>query len=177
MKPHANVIKKSVKYNQASQGSSKMRCAYADLICILGITILIIIHEAFPGIHLPMRWWENVQPGKGTIGHFFRLESLNGKVGLYLKKLQRLIYWLEQSLHLLQPQIVFLLRIFMSVQKKLLWNHRMNLPCVCSWIGFYLSDVLDVPTGTEEEDDLYTFNCSIQPIPWCQHTTLHLQQQ
>ena len=37
--------------------------------------------------------------------------------------------------------------------------------------------ILDVPTRTEEEDDLYTFNCSIQPIPWCQHTTLHLQQQ
>ena len=37
--------------------------------------------------------------------------------------------------------------------------------------------VLDVPTGTEEEDDLYTFNCCTQPILRCQRTTLHLQQQ
>ena len=37
--------------------------------------------------------------------------------------------------------------------------------------------ILDVPTGTEEEDDLYTFNCCTQPILRCQRTTLHLQQQ
>ena len=37
--------------------------------------------------------------------------------------------------------------------------------------------ILDVPTGTEEEDDLYTFNCCTQPILRCRHTILHLQQQ
>ena len=34
----------TLKYNQA-----KMRCAYADLICILGITILIIIQKLSQG--------------------------------------------------------------------------------------------------------------------------------
>ena len=37
--------------------------------------------------------------------------------------------------------------------------------------------ILDVPTGTEEEDDLYTFNCCTQPITRCRRTTLHIQQQ
>ena len=53
-------------YNQKDFQSLKKWDAFMQtLIYILGITILIII--PFPGIHLPMRWWENVQPGKGTI--------------------------------------------------------------------------------------------------------------
>ena len=53
----------------SSVSLKKWDASMQTLIYILGITILIII--PFPGIHLPMRWWENVQPGKGTIGHFF----------------------------------------------------------------------------------------------------------
>lgn len=39
----------TLKYNQGLKQQAKMRCAYADLICILGITILIIIQKLSQG--------------------------------------------------------------------------------------------------------------------------------